>query len=130
MTLQAPNEGDVSSRIVDKLLGHIRQQPDREGAAYAEPPSQLTGGFETLIYAFQLSNVTPQFHGPLVVRIFPEPGGAAKGAREAAFHNAIADADFPSPRVIISSGSGTISRRAFNVMESLFADPANATRDR
>jgi aminoglycoside phosphotransferase (APT) family kinase protein len=63
-----------------------------------------------------------------VVRIFPESGGAAKGAREAAFHNAIADADFPSPRVIISSGSGTISRRAFNVMESLFADPANATR--
>jgi hypothetical protein len=65
MTLQAPNEGDVSSRIVDKLLGHIRQQPDRKGAVYAESPSQLTGGFETLIYAFQLSNVTPQFYGRL-----------------------------------------------------------------
>jgi aminoglycoside phosphotransferase (APT) family kinase protein len=134
MTLQAPNEGDVSARITDELLRHIRQQPGMEGAAYAVSPTRLTGGFDTLIYAFQLSNVPTEFDGPLVVRIFPEPGGAGKGAREAVFQNAIADANFPSPRVMMSSGSRTIPGRAFNVMErvpgnslmeSLFADPAN-----
>ncbi len=135
MTLQAPDEGDISTRVAGDLIDYVRDRPGLGGAVFREPPRRLTGGFETLIYTFRLAEVPSEIDGPLVVRIFPEPGGAGQARREAAYQNAIADTGYPVPRVLLPGGSRTIAGRAFNVMErvagnslmeDLFADPMSA----
>jgi aminoglycoside phosphotransferase (APT) family kinase protein len=133
--MQMPDEGDISTRVADELLKYVQGQPGLEGAKFSEPPRRLTGGFETLIYAFRLAGVPSEFNGPLVVRIFPGPGGAGQAHRETAYQNALADVGYPAPMVLLPGGSHTLADRAFNVMErvagnslmdALFTNPADA----
>ena len=132
MTFQSPDTGDFDpTRVADELVRHLRTEPGLEGASFAEPLERLMGGFETLIYAFRLSDA--HLEGPLVLRLLAEPGGMRQARKEGVFQNAVAAVGYPAPRVLFAGGERTICGRAFNVMEcvpghsmleDLFADPA------
>ena len=134
MSFQSLDAGDYDvARVADELLQHLRTEPGLEGASFAEPPKRLIGGFETLIYAFRLSEAATHLAGPLVLRLLPEPGGMRQAGKEAVFQNAVAAAGYPAPRVLVAGDERTIRGRAFNVMErvpghsmmeDLFADLA------
>ncbi|MBW2280719.1 MAG: phosphotransferase [Deltaproteobacteria bacterium] len=134
-----PDAGELTpERVADELLGNLRTAPACAHVSFSEPPVRITGGFETLIFGFRLSDdASPELSGRLVVRVLSEPGGVTSGRMEAAFQNAVAAAGFPAPRVVFAGGERTMGGRAFNVMErvsghamieDLFADPAAGTR--
>ncbi len=133
--MKAHDAGELTrERVADELLRHLRTAPACGRLSFSEMPARLTGGFETLIFEFRLSDdAPPELSGRLVVRVLAEPGGIAHGLMEAAFQNAVAAAGFPAPRVVFAGGDRAIGGRAFNVMEripgrsmmeDLFADPA------
>ena len=138
MTLRAPEAGELDrDRIAGELLRHLRTEAGLERAAFDGPPIRVMGGFETLIYAFQLTGAPPKLAGPLVVRVFPETGGVRQAKKEAVFQNAVAATGYPAPRVVVPGSERVIGGRAFNVMErvrghslmeDLLADPAAAPR--
>lgn len=138
MTLQAPDAGDLNEgRLAEELLNHLRSEPGLGSASIVEHPKRLTGGFETLIFSFRLMNVPAELSGPLVVRVFAEPGGVNQARKEAAFQNALSSAGYLAPRVVVPGGERLIGGRAFNVMErvsghslmeALFGDIGSAPR--
>ncbi len=118
MTSQTPDAAEVDAgQVADELLRLLRTQPDMESVSFAEPPRRLMGGFETLIYAFRLSDAATHLAGPLVLRLLAEPGGMIQAGKEAVFQNAVAATGYPAPRVLVAGGERTIGGRAFNVME-------------
>jgi len=124
MTLQDPDAGELDGeRVADELLMHLQAEPDLKEASIADTPVRLMGGFDTLIYAFQLDCVPQRLAGPLVVRVFAEPGGHKQAAKEALFQNAVAAVGHPVPRVLVVGGRRTIGGRAFNVMERVPGHP-------
>jgi len=138
VTFQASDASNYdAARVAGELVRHLRTEHGLEGASFAEPPERLMGGFETLICAFRLSGVEEHLERPLVLRLFPEPGGMRQAGQEAVFQNTVAAAGYPAPRVLFAGGERTICGRAFNVMErvpghpvmeDLFADPAKGLK--
>lgn len=80
------------------LLSYLRELLARPALAFADPPTRLTGGFDTTIYRFALAGAPPEYSGPLVVRLFTRSGHRV--AREAAVQRAVAEAGFPAPRLV------------------------------
>jgi aminoglycoside phosphotransferase (APT) family kinase protein len=122
VTLQSPDAGEIDSdRVKKDLLELLRTEADTEEAEFTVDPVRLLGGFDTLIFSFRLSKVPEVLAGPLVIRLFAEMGGVGQSAKEAVFQNAMADAGYPVPRVVIPGGTRTINGRPFNVMERVQA---------
>ena len=46
-----PTAAEVGAR----LLAHLRRMDGMHSVDFAEPPSRISGGFETLIFAFRLA---------------------------------------------------------------------------
>lgn len=104
--------------IAGEVLTHLCRALDVADLCYACGPERILGGFETLILGCSLSGEVPSdLRGDLVIRVLPEPGGAAQGRKEAVFHNAVTAAGFPAPKVVFQGGDRTVAGRAFNIME-------------
>ncbi len=118
MTLKNPDaSGFDTPEFLDEMLAHLRAESGMDTTAFADNPVRLLGGFDTLIFAFNLAGVTNELAGPLVIRLFSETGGAGQARKETVFQNAMADAGYPVPRVVIPGGERKIGGRPFNVME-------------
>lgn len=112
--------------IASQLLSALRQQTGVPGLEYAESPSRITGGQETITYGFSLAVPPENLAGQLILRIFPREGASRQGGREAAFQNALADLGYPIPRVVAQfdgAADSGIDNRAFNVMERVVGTP-------
>jgi aminoglycoside phosphotransferase (APT) family kinase protein len=70
---------------------------------FAEPPKDLTGGFDTRILTFRLSGAPAELSGPLVLRLFGARHDAARIRRERALHAALVELGYPVPRILASS---------------------------
>jgi aminoglycoside phosphotransferase (APT) family kinase protein len=101
--------------IDDALLAYLRDAWGA-GIAYAETPERLTGGFDTTIYAFRLSGADGDLAQPLIVRIFRGDQEGHRAAFERVVQNAIADAGYPSPRVLAWSTETDVLGGAFTIM--------------
>ncbi len=113
-----PDDEAVSAGLLEQL----RAEADAD-LEFLEPPTQITGGFETFTYGFRVSADSGPFAGPLILRLFREGGRAAGARREAAFQNALAGLGYPVPRVVLQIGSPGIGGRPFNVMERVSGRP-------
>lgn len=105
--------------IADALLDYLRQHVERPQLTYAEGPTQITGGFETLTYAFRLAGVEGDFARPLILRRHKLEHGPVLARFESAVQNAVADQGFPSPRVLAASSDALPLGGAFIIMERL-----------
>lgn len=99
---EALNETTVG----DQLLAALRQRMGDASLEFSEPPTRITGGFETLTYGFRLSAVSGDFAGPLVLRLFNQTDAADQGRREEAVQNALAALGYPVPRNPMESDQG------------------------
>jgi aminoglycoside phosphotransferase (APT) family kinase protein len=86
--------------IMDALLSHLRAAFTNEALAYAEQPSQITGGFDTTIYSFRLSGASGEWSRPLILRLFRPDTEPERPRFERAVHNAVASLGYPAPRVL------------------------------
>ncbi len=117
-----PDNPDVEALneavIAAQLLTALRHRSGISSLEFSEPPTRITGGFETLTYGFQLSVESGDLAGPLVLRLFNQPGATDQSRREEAFQNSLANLGYPVPRVVGQFDTG-IANRSFNGMERI-----------
>ena len=99
------------------LLGHLRQVLRRSELDFIESPVQISGGYDTKIYAFRLAGAAREWSGPLILRLFrvETPGRAARF--EATVQNCVADLGMCAPRVLEAVEETEPLGGAFLVME-------------
>ena len=108
-----PTAAEVGAR----LLAHLRRMDGMHSVDFAEPPSRISGGFETLMFAFRLAHATPPFDGPLILRLFREADAAPRARFEAAVNGAIAHLGYPAPAVLHWSPDAAVLGGAFLILE-------------
>lgn len=104
------DEAGFATRLLAELSAVLGQP-----IAYAAPPQQLTGGFDTTVYGFALAQAPVPFDVPLVIRLFAE-GEGHRAAGEAALQNAVAAQGYPAPRALHVSKDGGLLARPYLVM--------------
>jgi aminoglycoside phosphotransferase (APT) family kinase protein len=83
------------------LVEFLRELLGAPALDLAAPPTPLSGGFDTSIYAIRLRDAPAVFAGPLVLRVmspYGDPGPRA--LRERAIQNAVASQGYPAPQVL------------------------------
>src|ERR1700685_4490154 len=81
------------------LLDYLRSATACPALAYAEAPTRMSGGYDATILRFSLRDAPAPFSGPLVLRLFQATVDEDRAPREAAVQNALAELEFPAPRV-------------------------------
>src|SRR3989442_7693602 len=108
---------------IEPLLEHLRTEPHEPGVGYAEPLTPITGGYDTRIFAFGLSDAPEPFSIPLILRVLGSQHPPARALSERATQNAVAGLGYPAPRVLLASPDPTILGGAFLIMERLAGRP-------
>ena len=109
--------------IAGSLLAYLRAATGAQELAYADPPQQIVGGYDTRIFAFQLANAPASFSGPLILRLFADDDDPLRARWEGAVQTAVAGMGYPAPRVLAAnSGTDTLGA-AFLVMKRLPGRP-------
>jgi len=108
----------METPLEDRLLEYLRE---RLGAAvaYAEPPTRLSGGFDTIIHAFRLTGAAPASSGPLVLRVMTRGTSGLRVLREAAAHAALEKAGFTATRVLFAEPDPAPLGAQFLIMQRL-----------
>src|SRR5689334_6220682 len=108
----------METPLEDRLLECLRE---RLGAAvsYAQPPAQLSGGFDTIIHAFRLAGLAGDWSGPLVLRVMTRGTSGTRVLREAAAHAALEKAGFAAPHVLLAEPDPAPLGAPFLIMQRL-----------
>jgi aminoglycoside phosphotransferase (APT) family kinase protein len=87
--------------------------------AFLEAPQSISDGWETYIYAFQLSGegLPEEWSRPLILRIYPGDRGAERASQEVAMQRFVADRGYPAPRPLLAEPDAAPLGRAFMIME-------------
>ena len=106
-----------------RLLAHLRATLGEPGVQFSEPPTPITGGYDTRIFAFRLREAPPAFSGPLILRLLAPHHDATRVLREGATQNALAGLGYPAPRVLLAITDPALLGGAGLVMERLPGRP-------
>ena len=102
-----------------RLLETLRELSGCEKLELARGPEGLALGGEAVIDVVELRHAPPLLEGPLVLRRIVRPNHAKQVLREVALHRALADQDFPVPKVLLFDALGERLGAPFLVMEHL-----------
>ena len=114
---------EEADRISEKLIAYLRTQLNDSQIAYATPPKQLQGGFETQIYQFQLETTQEEFAKPLVLRLYPEFYGTGNAIWESSIQNVLATQGYPVAQTHLICKDISILGGAFIIMDFLPGKP-------
>jgi aminoglycoside phosphotransferase (APT) family kinase protein len=104
------------AEVARRLLPYLGESGAGRGLDYAAPPRRLLGGFDTLIYRFELRDPPPALAGPLVLRLYRDARGPDSARRESIVQNAVAALGFPTPRILRTCIDRTVLGGAFVIM--------------
>jgi aminoglycoside phosphotransferase (APT) family kinase protein len=88
-----------------------------------EPPTSISGGYDTRIFAFRLSGTPAAWSGPLVLRVLSPAHDPLRALKERAIQNALAGLGYPVPRVLAACADRTPLGAGFLVMERAAGRP-------
>ena len=108
-------DADVGRALIDFLRASL----GAPGLELAGPPTPLSGGFDTSIYALRLREAPTVFAGPLVLRVLAAHHDPSRALRERAVQNAVADQGYPAPRVLAVTSDPRALGAPFLVMDHL-----------
>jgi aminoglycoside phosphotransferase (APT) family kinase protein len=83
------------------LLTCLRSNLGDESIEYLGRPRRLMKGMTAEVWTFALRNVPKAWSGPLVIRLLPQWTRPELPRLEAAVQDALADCDFPVPKVLL-----------------------------
>ena len=112
-----------SINIKEKLLTYFRSETQNPRIAFAEPPTPITGGFDTAIYKFQLKKAPQYLSKPLVLRIFTRDTNLDRAPFESIIQNSLANIGYPAPKVHSTSTNGDYFGGSFMIMEYMPGQP-------
>jgi aminoglycoside phosphotransferase (APT) family kinase protein len=108
--------------VGDDLLCYLRSVLNDAGVAYSSNPTPVEGGFDTLVYRFQLRGARGELAKPLILRVF-RGGSPSRAIQESAVQEAVAEAGYPAPRVHIKCEDEGVLGSAFIIMELMPGEP-------
>jgi len=103
--------------VARALLPYLGESAGAPHLAFATPPRRLLGGFDTLVYSFELRDPPPSLAGALVLRVYRDAHGPARALREGAVQNGVGTLGFPTPRVLLTCLDRSVLGGAFLIME-------------
>ena len=112
---EALPEADVARA----LLAYLRRSAGAPGLSWVAPPRRMLGGFDSLIYAFELRAAPVPLAGPLVLRLYRDADGAERARREGSIQNAVGRLGFPTPLVLLTGLDRSVLGGAFVIMQRL-----------
>ena len=115
----AVTRGRTAVDVTAPLLAYLRAALGDVSLEYLSAPAPIFGGFDTLIYGFQLASAPPEYSQPLILRLFRAPADADRAAFEAAAQNAVASLGFPAPRVLIVEPRTEALGAPFTIMQRI-----------
>ena len=104
------------SEVARGLLPYLCDVSGASALTFALAPARMLGGFDTLVYAFELSDPPPLLRGPLVLRVYRDARGPQRARREACVQNTVEALGFPTPRVLVTCVDRGVLGGAFQVM--------------
>jgi aminoglycoside phosphotransferase (APT) family kinase protein len=108
--------------VGDDLLSYLRSVLDDAGLAYSSRPTPVEGGFDTLVYRFQLRGTRGELAKPLILRVF-RGGSPSRAIQESAVQEAVAGTGYPAPRVHIACEDEGVLGSAFIIMDLMPGEP-------
>ena len=108
----------MDTPLADRLLSHLRGRLGA-GIGYTDAPVPLSGGFDTTILAFRLDGAPADWSRPLILRVMTRADSGPRVLREVAVHEALVQAGFPAPRVLLHDTEPAPLGLPFLVMERL-----------
>lgn len=114
---------ELGTDLAQRLRAYLRATLGERGLEFSEPPTPVTGGFDTRIFAFRLSGVPATFSGPLILRLLGPHHDPARVLRERATQNALAGLGYPAPRVLLATTDTAPLGGACLIMERLPGKP-------
>jgi aminoglycoside phosphotransferase (APT) family kinase protein len=105
------------AEIARRLLHHLARAFDCPNAVYLAGPARIQGGFDTTIFGFTLDRVPSPLQGPLILRLSRADADPARVKLETIVQNALADMDYPAPRVMATESDPAILGGPFMVMQ-------------
>jgi aminoglycoside phosphotransferase (APT) family kinase protein len=106
----------ADAALAARLLEHLRAKLERPDLAFAQPPTPITGGYDTDIFAFRVTGPSGWWTEPLILRRLSARHTPARALRERATQNTLADLGYPAPRVLLASIDPVPIGRPFLVM--------------
>jgi len=110
-----------TDEIAARLLGYLSERLGRSDLAFAEPIKSISGGFDTAIFGFALTDA--RLAGPLILRLGREGSSPPRFALEAMTQNALADMGYPVPRVFVLETDTARVGGPFLIMQRLSGKP-------
>jgi aminoglycoside phosphotransferase (APT) family kinase protein len=107
------------SEVAQRLIPYLCETSAAPSLRFKLPPTRMLGGFDTLVYAFELHAPPPPFDGPLVLRVYRDAYGPERARREACIQNAVEALGFPTPRVLVICADRRVLGGAFQIMRRL-----------
>lgn len=115
--------------INDKLMSYIRLELQNQRVTYSTPPIPVEGGYDTVIYRFQLEGASDEFAEPLILRVFAG-SSPNRASFEGLVQEAVAGSRYPAPKVHFTCTDEDVLGAGFMVMELMPGRPmANVPED-
>jgi aminoglycoside phosphotransferase (APT) family kinase protein len=114
---------ETALEVADRLLSLLQAATGAHTLAYAQPPQEILGGFDTRIFSFELTGADTSFRGPLILRLFDSADDPVRSRWEAAVQNAISGMGYPAAEVLLAGDAGNPLASPFLVMRRLAGRP-------
>jgi len=112
-----------NNEIADALLATLRDAAGNSEIAYAEPPVEIEGGFDTRIFSFRLQDPEERYRGRLILRLFDADDDPLRAGTEGTVQNVVAGLGYPAPEVLTMRGGDSPLGAPFIVMKRLPGAP-------
>lgn len=101
------------------LLEYLTGQLGVSELGFAEPPEQISVGWETYIYALRLTGdgLDPAWARPLILRIYPGADQGPRAEQEAAVQRFAVERGYPAPHPLAVETTADALGRPFMIME-------------
>ena len=106
----------------DKLISYIRSELQDQQLTYSTLPILVEGGYDTIIYRFQLEGASGELAEPLILRVFMG-SGANRTTFEGLVQEAVAGSGYPAPKVHFTCTDEGVLGAGFLVMELMPGRP-------
>lgn len=113
----------ATTHIAEQLLIYLRDEFSAPTLTYAEPLTQLQGGYETETYRVMLQNGPSHLPPALVLRLYPTSFGTNNATWESTVQRVLAATGYPVPNVYLTCTDMTVLGGAFFLMEFLPGHP-------
>lgn len=104
------------SDLRQRLLTYLRSELKNKSLNFLSPPTTVEGGYDTIIYRFQLKGAVNELARPLILRLY-RGSSQNRALFESVIQNSIASSGYPVPRVYFTCTDIEIFGSSFIIME-------------